>query len=87
MQPNRTFVIVALVFCASATIVLALLSPIWIESWFGVDPDGGNGLLETVLIGSSVMAGLGLGILLCKPSRRTASALHAGETLSARKLP
>lgn len=36
--------------------VLTLVVPNWIEQVFGIDPDGGDGLLEVAIVAASVLA-------------------------------
>jgi hypothetical protein len=42
--------LVAAALCAAGAVALATLPMDWIEEVFGVEPDGGNGLLEVVPI-------------------------------------
>ena len=51
---------------AAVTFVLAVLTivmPNWIEHVFGVDPDGGNGLLEVAIVAACALATVILGSL------------------------
>jgi hypothetical protein len=41
----------------------------WIERWFGLSPDGGDGSLEAWLISGLVVCAVGLGVLLSPPAR------------------
>ena len=44
----------------------------WIERWFGLSPDGGDGSLEAWLIGALVACAIGLCVVLSPPARRWA---------------
>lgn len=50
--------------CAAAGIVFGFLPRTWIELRFGVDPDGGSGLLEFLL--ATLPIAIGLGFALCQ---------------------
>ena len=47
----------------TAAVVAVLLGPEWIESLTGLEPDGGNGILELLVIALPIIAGIGLGLL------------------------
>jgi hypothetical protein len=57
----RTRAVIAAFFIAVG-IGFLCLPDTWIEVWFGVDPDGGNGWLEAVLAAAPLALGLGLGL-------------------------
>jgi hypothetical protein len=40
----------------------ACLPDTWIETWFGFDPDGGNGWIEVLLSAAPLAIGVGLGL-------------------------
>jgi hypothetical protein len=44
----------------------------WIERWFGLSPDGGDGSLEAWLICGLVACTVGLSVILSPPARRWA---------------
>ena len=50
----RFWVEVALALASALTVVLVLLRPDWIEVLFGVDPDAGTGVVESVLAATDV---------------------------------
>ena len=49
----------------------------WIEQWFGLNPDGGDGSLEWLLAGGLVLAGLAL-LCAAHPVARAALARMFG---------
>jgi hypothetical protein len=49
----------------------------WIERWFGLSPDGGDGSLEAWLLSGLVVCAVGLGVILSPPARRARRALAA----------
>lgn len=50
----------ALICVALSTVTLAW--PDWIERVFGIDPDGGSGALEWLIVLGAAVAGLTLGV-------------------------
>jgi hypothetical protein len=60
--------------CAGLT-VLALFVPMWIEEFTGLEPDGGNGVLEWLLPIPFAAAALALGGLTFRTRHRLAAAV------------
>ena len=50
LTTGQRWTLVAAALCAAGAVLLAALPMDWIEEVFGVEPDGGNGLLEFVPI-------------------------------------
>jgi len=69
---KRMFTI-ALPVCIATGIMFGLLPRTWIESRFGVDPDGGSGLFEFLLAALPIAACVGLAIRRIKQYRNIAS--------------
>ena len=46
LTSGQRWTLVAAALCAAGAVLLAALPMDWIEEVFGVEPDGGNGLLE-----------------------------------------
>jgi hypothetical protein len=51
------------VISTTAAVAAVLFGPEWIESLTGLEPDGGNGMLELLVIALPIIAGIGLGLL------------------------
>ncbi|HEY5979583.1 MAG TPA: hypothetical protein VIT41_08105 [Microlunatus sp.] len=49
--------------------MLAAISPVWIEEFTGLEPDGGNGALEWLLAVGFGLVGVELGVL-CHRTRQ-----------------
>jgi hypothetical protein len=64
---------IALPVCVATGIIFGLLPRTWIELRFGVDPDGGSGLYELLLVALPIAAGVGLAIRRIKLDRNIAS--------------
>lgn len=68
--PELVQVVLAAVL-ATAAMALALLPHVWIEDRFGIEPDGGSGLLELLPVVVLVAAAAVLAVRVVR-SRRTA---------------
>jgi hypothetical protein len=55
--------------------VITLAAPNWIERVFGIDPDGGNGSLEWLIVGVLLIATVALSIAARNEWRRTETAI------------
>lgn len=62
--------LVAAAVCALGAVLLAALPMDWIERVFGVEPDGGNGLLELAPIVVLAVAALVLVLRVARARRR-----------------
>ncbi len=69
---NRFWVETGLAVLAAAMLVLTVFSREWIEVLFGVDPDGGSGSLEWLLVGVLVLAAVGFSVTARLEWRRAA---------------
>lgn len=81
----------AFVFVALG-IVFGVLPRNWVELWLGFEPDGGEGLIELLLVAILMALGLGLTIRVLRQRRYSGSAQGADsaspdEYLSANSLP
>jgi len=68
-QSNYT---IAAVISLAVGLTYALLPPDWIELRLGVDPDGGNGLLEALVVFVILAIALAFAIRAFKATRRSA---------------
>ena len=41
----------------------------WLEQWFGLNPDGGDGSIETAIVGAVIVIGLTVASLVWKRLR------------------
>lgn len=57
----------------------------WLEQWFGLNPDGGSGVVEAEIIVALVLA-LGAGVLVYSPWARTVVATAIKRATSALRL-
>jgi hypothetical protein len=65
---------VGLATMSGVLFIVTLVWRDWIELVFHVDPDGGNGLLEWVIVAALFAAGIGFGCLAALELRRPARA-------------
>jgi uncharacterized membrane protein YtjA (UPF0391 family) len=74
-RTNSLFLLEAgLATLASVLFVVTLVWRDWIELVFHVDPDGGNGLLEWVIVAALLATAIGFGRLAALELRRPARA-------------
>jgi hypothetical protein len=70
-------------------VVFVCLPDTWIEMWFGVDPDGGNGWIEAILAAAPLTLSLGMGfevfLRLRRRSREEAAKSAPSSSVSAPK--
>jgi len=52
----------------------------WIERWFGLSPDGGNGLFETLILAVALIAALEIGRRFGKHRDRAEGKLRQART-------
>jgi hypothetical protein len=74
LSPRGRFRVQAL--AAGLTFVLGMLTalvPDWIEEIFGVDPDGGNGSTEVLLVAACLVATVAFAVLATRSYRRLTS--------------
>lgn len=67
---GQRWTLVAAAVCAAGAVLLAALPMDWIEAVFGVEPDGGNGLLEFVPVAVLAVAALALCVRVARARRR-----------------
>ena len=72
---RRFWVELALAAVTGVLTVVTLISHEWIEIVFGVDPDGGSGLLEWGIVVALAVATVAFGLLARMEWRRTAASL------------
>jgi hypothetical protein len=70
---RRYWVEVAASAVSAVMFLLTLARPNWVEAIFGVDPDGGSGELEWVLVAVPLVAALGCSLLAWREWRQSAS--------------
>lgn len=63
---------------AAVLLVVTLISREWIEEIFGVDPDGGSGELEWLIVAGLAAVGFALGLTARREWRRPRPAIAAG---------
>jgi hypothetical protein len=71
LTPGQRWSLVAAALCAVGAVLLAALPMDWIEEVFGVEPDGGNGLLELVPVVVLAVAALVLCARVARARRRS----------------
>jgi hypothetical protein len=77
----RTRVALAILLI-SVGIAFACLPDTWIEMWFGIDPDGGNGWIEALLATGPLALGVGIGLEVFLRYRRKLRERSAEASLS-----
>ena len=70
LTSGQRWTLVAAAVCAAGAVLLAALPMDWIEEVFGVEPDGGNGLLEFVPIAVLAVAAMMLCLRVARARRR-----------------
>ena len=70
LTAGQRWSLVAAALCAAGAVALAALPMAWIEEVFGVEPDGGNGLLELVPVIVLAVAALTLCVRVARARRR-----------------
>jgi uncharacterized membrane protein YedE/YeeE len=70
LTSGQRWTLVAAAVCAAGAVLLAALPMDWIEAVFGVEPDGGNGLLEFVPVAVLAVAALALCVRVARTRRR-----------------
>ena len=70
LTSGQRWTLVAAALCAAGAVLLAALPMDWIEEVFGVEPDGGNGLLEFVPIVVLAVAAVVLCLRVARARRR-----------------
>jgi hypothetical protein len=68
---GQRWTLVAAALCAAAAVLLAALPKDWIESAFGVEPDGGSGELELVPIVVLAVVAVSLVVRVALARRRS----------------
>ena len=72
---GQRWTLVAAALCAAGAVLLASLPMDWIEVVFGVEPDGGNGLLELVPVVVLAVTALALCVRVARARRRRATSV------------
>jgi hypothetical protein len=70
LTSGQRWTLVAAALCAAEAVLLAALPMDWIEEVFGVEPDGGNGLLEFAPIVVLAVAAVALCARVARARRR-----------------
>ena len=70
LTSGQRLTLVAASLCAAGALLLAALPMDWIEEVFGVEPDGGNGLLEFAPIVVLAVAAVVLCLRVAQARRR-----------------
>jgi hypothetical protein len=76
---RRFWVAVVASGCSSLLFIVTLGWPEWIELWFGVDPDRGNGSVEWLIVSLSAVAAIIVFAIAAMEWRCT----HTGRTVEA----
>jgi hypothetical protein len=76
---KRYWIEVGLGVMSALLLALTLLTREWIELLFGVDPDGGSGALEWLIVASLVLLTCVFSSLAHRERRRSISARSASE--------
>ena len=71
--PVRFWVEVGVAALTTALTVLTILVPTWIETIFGIDPDGGNGTLEWAIVAMSCILSAAIWFAAQRDWRRASS--------------
>jgi hypothetical protein len=71
---TRMWIELGLAIATGALLILTLISREWIEEIFGVDPDGGSGALEWLIVAGLAIATVSFSLLARAEWRRAATA-------------
>jgi hypothetical protein len=74
---TRYWIEIGLGIGSGALLLLTLVTREWIELLFGVDPDGGNGTLEWLIVACLVLLTLIFSVLALREHRHAVSAQAA----------
>jgi hypothetical protein len=75
----RYWIEIGLSVACSLLLLLTLLTREWIELLFGVDPDGGSGALEWLIVACLALLALVFSVLARREGRRPVSARAASQ--------
>ena len=75
----RFWIEVGLAVSSGVLLVLTLVAREWIELIFGLDPDGGSGSLEWLIVACLALLTLAFGAVARREARRPTNLGHASE--------